>query len=364
MTELERPRDPAMDAFVADVILGVDRELDSDMPAPDLMAVLDLAQRLDPQSVPDGWIREAAGLTPVIHLREGRKLRQLQDDAGMDEIVSDVRAAMDHTIGVELARRVGEDRPTTGVPADSLTPARTSSRRGWVLGLAAAALLMVGGASLLTARLAQRQEDARPLAAASEHPSTAPKGELETRDAGLETATRPLPESLEEHEDHEEDPLDPANEEPNEAPDEDDGVTPRASTARTHAPTKTRTQRLTELDAEAHAAWKAGDLALARTKFETIVQIGGRHRLADLAYGDLFTLARAGGHDRLEARLWKAYLGRFPRGRFSDDARAGLCRQASTSEQVRCWERYLRDMPKGSYRAQAEQALARSSQEK
>jgi hypothetical protein len=360
MSELESPRDASLDAFLADAVLGVERELSEDAAAPDLVAVLELARRMDAGAVPDGWVEEASQLTPVIDLREGRRLRRMHDDPEMDQIVGDVRAALEHEIGVELAGRAAV---SAGSNAGAETPA-PASRRSWALGLAAAALLVLGGASLLTAQLAERAEDTRPLAAISEHESASPEGALELREAGVRADAESQRETIDEESE---------SDEAGDAPDVEDAdstddapvATPadreRAPAQASRAPLP---DRLAALDAEAHAAWKAGDLVLARAKFEKIVAIGGRHRLADLAYGDLFTIARTLNEDRREAELWRAYLRRFPRGRFADDARAGLCRRAMGSEHARCWERYLRDMPNGAYRMQAERALTREGEER
>ena len=98
--------------------------------------------------------------------------------------------------------------------------------------------------------------------------------------------------------------------------------------------------------------------AEAERLFRRLAKRAGRGRLGDLAYGDLFTLARQRDERGKEAELWREYLRRFPDGRFADDARAGLCRRASGSAQLQCWERYLEDEPDGAHRAQARRALA------
>lgn len=108
----------------------------------------------------------------------------------------------------------------------------------------------------------------------------------------------------------------------------------------------------------AHAAWRAGDLARAERLFRRLAKRAGTGRLGDLAYGDLFTLARQRGERGKDAKLWREYLRRFPQGRFADDARAGLCRRAEGQAQRQCWERYLQAMPKGAHRAQASRSVA------
>lgn len=111
---------------------------------------------------------------------------------------------------------------------------------------------------------------------------------------------------------------------------------------------------LAALDAEAYALLKAGDRERARERFRHIVRVGGRSEYAELAFGELFALARRGGGQQDLAKLWRAYLRRFPLGRYSDDARAGLCRRAKPSEREQCWTDYLAKHPRGAARAEAE----------
>lgn len=113
---------------------------------------------------------------------------------------------------------------------------------------------------------------------------------------------------------------------------------------------------LAALEASAEQRWRAGDLAGAEQALRRIVarDRGGR---AELAYADLFALARQRGGRRAELALWREYLGRFARGRFADDARAGICRvEGSTA----CWAAYLREHPRGSHRDEATRRLAPS----
>lgn len=124
------------------------------------------------------------------------------------------------------------------------------------------------------------------------------------------------------------------------------------------APRRVDGDRLRALSDEARALWRAGDLAGAEVKFLEVTASGGRKALAELAWGDLFALANQHRDTARLAKRWRAYLGKFPRGRYADDARAGLCR-ASASPGT-CWPTYLRDFPRGSYRAEAE-ALPRGA---
>ncbi|MCA9634570.1 MAG: hypothetical protein KC420_00860 [Myxococcales bacterium] len=60
-----------------------------------------------------------------------------------------------------------------------------------------------------------------------------------------------------------------------------------------------------------------------------------------------------------EAAVWEEYLRRFPRGRYADDARAGLCRRADDADASECWRRYLEAFPRGTHRAEAERSSER-----
>jgi hypothetical protein len=133
---------------------------------------------------------------------------------------------------------------------------------------------------------------------------------------------------------------------------------PTKAAKRKAKPKVSKRERLRELDAQAQALWRAGDLDGAEGLFEEIVAKGGKSSLADVAYGDLLTLARQRGKQAHEIELWRAYLRRFPRGRHADDASAGLCRRMSGASAVTCWQSYLEEFPKGSHRSTAKKVLA------
>ncbi len=141
---------------------------------------------------------------------------------------------------------------------------------------------------------------------------------------------------------------------PHDPPQEPTGIPDAAprTTAR-----RDREARLRALDDQARAAWKRGELATARNKLEALARLGGRRDLVDIAYGDLFNLARQTDDEAGLRRYWRRYVKRFPRGRFIDDARAGLCRAARGETQRECWQAYLVDRPRGTYRDDARRAL-------
>mgnify|MGYP000408521555 CR=1 FL=1 len=107
------------------------------------------------------------------------------------------------------------------------------------------------------------------------------------------------------------------------------------------------------LEEEAQALWQAGELAAAERKFREILRVADGRR-AELAYGDLFALTRQMRGSDGQAGVWREYLGRFPGGRFAEDARAGLCQRMSGEARAACWREYLERHPDGAHRAQAE----------
>jgi hypothetical protein len=111
--------------------------------------------------------------------------------------------------------------------------------------------------------------------------------------------------------------------------------------------------KIRELDDRAQRAWRAGEVGRAEELFEEIVRLAVRDPFVELAWSDLFAIAHAHHGDAKRLTQWKRYLRRFPRGRFADDARAGLCR-IGHHDPARCWAQYLRDFPAGSFRAEAE----------
>ncbi|MBL8944768.1 MAG: hypothetical protein JNK45_16525, partial [Myxococcales bacterium] len=119
------------------------------------------------------------------------------------------------------------------------------------------------------------------------------------------------------------------------------------------APVRRPTADLDAIEREALTAWRAGDLAEAERLLLRIAK-SGRSARAELAYGDLFSIARQRRGSAGQVALWRAYLERFPRGRFADDARGGVCRRAEDAAVARtCWADYLRRHPNGAHVAEA-----------
>lgn len=111
------------------------------------------------------------------------------------------------------------------------------------------------------------------------------------------------------------------------------------------------------LDRAAREAWRRGDTGEARALLTALVRADAEASRVELAYGDLFVLARQADDAGELARLWRAYLVRFPRGLYAEDARAGLCRRARGAERRACWELYLETWPEGAHAGEAREAL-------
>lgn len=137
------------------------------------------------------------------------------------------------------------------------------------------------------------------------------------------------------------------------------GTVASASPHRSHPSRHPPKGALAKVEAKAHAAVAAGDLDAADRLYGEVIDRGGRSALVELAYADRFTIARRRGDVEERRALWRAYLDKFPRGRFADDARAGLCRVEAASAKESCWAEYVEDFPAGAYRSHAERWLPR-----
>lgn len=334
--------DPDLRALLDGVVSSVDDEIATDPGCPDFAAMVARAHELDPQRVKAEVVAEVNQWAPVVSIQQAHRRRRTRDDEELLAVIEGVRSEVEQ----DVAQRLGTPPPLADAP-------QTRGRRVWGLVLAAAAVVLIVGAGVIQAgtwRLTR--DEATPSEAV--HVSPVPSSEPVHR-----IAPPPEPEprgaAVDESPDEPEADLDEAQGEP-------EAIEPEATPADAE-PTKRRPPRtppptLEELDAMAHAAWRAGDLPKAERLFRALAKRAGTGRLGDLAYGDLFTLARQRKDSGKEAKLWREYLRRFPEGRFADDARAGLCRRASGDAQRKCWARYLEDVPKGAHRAQAERALA------
>ncbi len=341
--------DPELDAFLADVVDGVEYDVDDDGAVPDLAAVVALAHAMDPSRVSAAAVEEVAAYAPIVALDAGRRFRHTRDDLEMNAFVQQVRAHVDQEVARELSQPQPQREPEREAPS--------ASRYWWVGALVAAALVLgIGIGTLQATRLfeesytseqnealhSDRADEEEPQAAVHRQPERTPVPAVEPTPA-------PAPEDAPAHVDEEEAPL---------AAEPEARRAPKKRRAKEIVPPQESLEdELARLDREAHAAWQAGQLGRAEQLFGEIARRDKTGKLAGLAYGDLFTLARQRGDKAREVALWKAYLKRFPRGRFADDARAGLCRVAEGQARIDCWTAYLQDMPRGSYRAQARREL-------
>jgi len=298
----------------------------------------------------DALLQDAVDLAEQDIAERGEPHRGADDageewsEAALGQLAADTHALFE----ADMERRFA-----SGLPAPPPLP-RVSGRSGtrWPLVFIAAAALLVASFGLLRGVVALQEDDAANGQSAQRmHVDTGGEQEIaEARTPEPAKKRQVVPK------------LEPAVEP--EAEDEPEpAVEVAPETMPTKAPSKAREtvpmkERLAALDAEAQAQWRAGDRRAAAKTFRRIIRIGGRRLEVQLAYGELFNLLRqldgAGARDE----LWREYLRRFPRGRFADDARGGLCRRAKPSKAAACWVAYLEDFPQGAHRTRAEREAA------
>jgi hypothetical protein len=304
---------------------------------PDFAGALARARELAPERFAGSPERLAGSVavddpSAVIDIRGGDRGTPAAE-AVVDALVEDSRAAVLRMVGGQRMRSI----PPLPVPSTR----RSASR--WIVGglLAAAAVLVtIGGYRFV--ELAREREASATVDQAFHLDATDEQDGSTVEVEPAPTAVVPKPKA-------------PPSLGP--APLEHTALAPRGESA------KSIVRRAAGLDdgelrtlaSEAHTLWKKGDLRGAEQRFEAITKKGGKSVQVELAWADLFSLARQSGSDSRRVARWKSYLALFPRGRFADDARAGLCR---ASKDARCWAVYLRDLPSGSYRAEAESAIA------
>jgi len=324
------------DAFLADARAGAQRMRTRSLAEPCFEDVVERARA----AAPDGMAPATSSSDDVVDLH-GSERGTPAEEAALDDVIAGARAA--------VARRVAHRR-LDGVPAPPAPPETLPRRRGWLvagaLAITAAAAVIGLFAMQSTALLQQSEVDSRGEQAARSAPGDRSEGHVEPAPpTPVRKTPRPNPKvDADKDDDLEEEPV--VVEEPSEP-------TPPKLSAAERA--EKRRTRLAELEERAQQAWRSGDLSEAQRLFTRVVAEGGRSRQAEMAYADLFALARQRGGG--QSKLWRAYLKRFPRGRFADDARAGLCRVAKPDARPGCWQRYLETFPKGSYRAEAERAV-------
>lgn len=361
------------DAFEA--LLGEAREaLESDLQReqkwlmPDFAALVEEAHARDPSRVPASALAEARELAPVVELRSDSAMRLSKRDQGeFAALLAQARGDIDADVA---AVRAG------GAPPMAVPSVRSSRTRAWAWVAAAAAvaalafgvrpLLSRGEATDVSAIQAPWQDQASPPRHEVE-PAPAPAPVIrQERQPAPEVASEVVPEVGPEPAPEVPEPA-PDVPEPALAPDKHEDRSERTAPQeqvhkirRAKPAGESAADRLSRLDAEAEALWHSGDLAGAEARYREIVGLAPGSRAADLAYGDLFSLARQRRGADHEAELWREYLKMFPRGRYADDARAGLCRRAEGDERASCWRAYLEEFPGGVHRHQAARVLGES----
>ena len=283
----------AIDALGAAARGVAGRELDGAQARPDFAEIVARAHRIDPKAVPYGWIDAARRGAPA------RATRPVRRGPGAALVI-----ALAAALVLALALQQGLGRRTAEAPPGSLAG-------------------LLGGA-----------ERSQPASAPAE--PTCPQGQAGCAASCPEgqVGCGPVPAGC------------PAGQ---------DCASPalRRPRAPRGEPGEGLAARLQRLDDEAEALRRAGDLAGADERYVEIAAIGGSRPAVEHAFADRFGLARARHDGASQRRLWRAYLDRFPRGSFADDARAGLCRSEAEAARPDCWARYLADFPAGAHRDEA-----------
>lgn len=322
----------ASEAWLDDARSALERRIEQSGATPDFLDVVSRAHALDPKAVPESMLEEADALAPVFDLEEERERGADPDEQRLDEWLGDVRTAMDRRVE---ARKYG--------PTPALVLPRRDRRMVWWVGGAVAAALalafavvpMVTSMSLRTADPSEQALHIKEAAGTTgevqeQEPAAEPIKPRRSRPAVVEPEPEPEPIP-----------------EVSEAEPEPEPATTRK---------KPRRDRFAALADRAQTYWREGQRDKAERLFVRITKEAGRSRAAEMAYADLFTLAHQARDKNAQRKWWRAYLRRFPHGRFADDSRAGLCRSEASSKRNECWSEYLHDFPRGSFRAEAKAA--------
>ncbi|MCY1058119.1 hypothetical protein [Nannocystis sp. SCPEA4] len=343
---------PELAPFARDAAGHLDRMIAQARPTPDFAAMLARARELDEGAVSAEAVARAEALPPVVPLAP---VDRRNDAAALAPFTDALRAELD----AKLAERRMASIPPPAQPRRQ----RVGVALGVVAALAAAVLLAVFGPDLVA-----RQDGDRGVAAALDgvggrSGEARSGGTTEAHvDAVAEPRVAPVPQDM---------PEPPATidpvptdmpEPPAVEPAPEAAPRPRKPAAkdspRPRKPAEAPAPAGPSLEDEAQQLWQRGELAAAERKYRDILTIAGTSLRAELAYGDLFALARQLRGGEGQGAVWREYLERFPDGRFADDARAGLCRRGPADARAACWRDYLEHHPSGAHRKQAEAALA------
>ena len=359
--DLSKEPDDALDELILAARADLETSLEHELKefGPDFAAVVEAAHARDPQKVPRAALEEALALAPVVVLgAESSQRISVRGHAEFSALLAEARSEIASDAAAQRPRAWSSDHVPKASPAAD--PRSRTRRWLWATAAAAAAILAVASPMLAT-----RYETA--YNAASQAPwwqhTGGSTGVAPFREP-VEVITPPAPQALPQRPALAEPPANPEPEPTIATPEPEPAPTPvpktrKPSEPRTPAPApESLTEQLRRLGAEAESAWQSGDYAGAERLHRQVITLAPSSRAADLSYGDLFTLARQRSGPAQEQALWREYLAAFPRGRYADDARAGLCRRAEADDRAACWQRYLTDFPAGVHRPQAERALA------
>lgn len=350
-----RTVDALADAADAEAIGGEAR------PIPSFAAVMARAHRIDPERVPSTHVDQAQ--------RSGAPTPPVDPDAFVNTLILAARA--DAEASIEARRHRAAPRLVDPGAHRRVTTAVVATVGGLLTAAAAVSLALSlrgdaidraaqdrDSSSLAAAQAAVEdtggQANVPPAAEPAPARRRTPAGTRRPEHAPLEQLdpTSPLaPPPLEV-------PPQPGSFDASGSTDADpepDVVSPETDRPARKPPRHARS--IAKLDAKARDALAAGNLSEADAALARLIQHGGKSRLAEAAFGDRFAIAHRLHGAAAQRKLWRSYLQRFPRGRFADDARAGLCRRAPKNADE-CWQRYLDDFSTGAYRAQAKRALA------
>jgi hypothetical protein len=329
-----------------------ERELDGAGARPDFADIVARAHRIDPEAVPHGWIDAARrGVTPDVSPRIGRAAAPSQRRATI--VVIAVAAALVLALALKqgldarreagapgsLAGLLGADEAPLQAAPRSVVPTPAACPDGQVDCRPAAP--GATGEAPVASTCPMGQADCPPPVS-----STCPMGQVDcpppvssTCPLGQVDCTPPVSSTC---------PMGQV-----------DCTPPEPSVGRRRVRVEGAGEgldaRLRRLDDEAEALLGAGDLAGADERYIEIVAIGGSRPAVEHAFADRFGVARTRRDAASQRRLWRAYLDRFPRGSFADDARAGLCRGDAGAERGACWSAYLEEFPDGAHRREAEE---------
>lgn len=350
--------DSELAAFVASVRADQACVVNEEPARPDFLEVVARAHAIDSVQVPASRIEEAHKLASVIPLYASSVSQELAPDAEFSDFLADVRAEGIRGSAQHLAGARGET-PAVEAPVKIASDRRRARLTTGLVALAAAAAIVLLFASGAGVRLLQSSENDTPNAARHDDQVQIHQHSVESRPARVSKlspkAVAPLEPELPEPESEQVD-TDPEVADPEQPSMKSPAQLSTTKPARAAKPRQKR-DPLAELDAQAQAKWRAGDLAGAENLLRKVIKKGRRGRRVQLAYGDLFTLVRQIHAGTSEEQLWREYLRTFPRGPHADDARAGLCRRAADADATSCWRDYLEHHPRGAHRRQAQKVV-------